>query len=162
MSQYYELIDNILSKSNINIRELEKNNGSMYCVCYSDSNDKRLLLQHGLFLSENSCNHYINYNIECKKKDLLFAEPIPINNKYNNLNEIGAILQLVDTKLYNYVQDLEQIVRYEILTYITQLRLMNKNLAEIMNELKIKYYLKEEYIIELMGQDVFEELLAIL
>ena len=51
----------------------------MYCICYDDGKDKRLMINYGLFPTEEACLRYINsinnsnliaYNIKVNKKSL--------------------------------------------------------------------------------------------
>ena len=51
----------------------------MYCICYDDGKDKRLMINYGLFLTEEDCLKYIDsinnsnliaYNIKMNKKHM--------------------------------------------------------------------------------------------
>lgn len=52
-------------------------NKDMYCICYDDGKDKRLLINYGLFNTEKSCIKYIN---SINNKNLI-VYPIKINEK---------------------------------------------------------------------------------
>ena len=57
----------------------------MYCICYDDGKDKRLMINYGLFLTEEDCLNYI----DSINNSNLIAYNIKMNVCENNHSWIG-------------------------------------------------------------------------
>ena len=95
----------------------------MYCICYDDGKDKRLMINYGLFPTEEACLRYINsinnsnliaYNIKVNKKSLrdsLTYEGIQYFHKME-LIVINRILKDIDTLLFEETMNGRQIIDF--------------------------------------------------
>lgn len=125
----------------------------IYCICYDDGKDKRLMINYGLFQTKDSCIDYIN----SINNSNLIAYPIKINKKERRDFLIYEIQDDIDY-LYNclqYFHKMELIVANKILQEIeTLLQETTMNGNEILDFILNKYRpLTEEDLINLIPSE---------
>lgn len=74
----------------------------LYGICYNNGTDKRLLINHGIFLTEEDC---INYISSLKSTEIF--EPFPI--KRNNYDYSASFITIQDEISYTMKPFIEQI-----------------------------------------------------
>lgn len=73
----------------------------VYCIFYQDNNDKRMLINYGLFRTREECEQYIR---EKKLQDYCYPCPIKFNNNFSKFMETR-----IDNELnfaYNQIEKL--------------------------------------------------------
>lgn len=99
-------------------------NKDMYCICYDDGKDKRLLTNYGLFKTEESCIEYIN----SISNNNLIAHHIKINKE-----NYKTFLTAKDLLSYGIKNDINYL--YDCLQYFhkTEVIVVNRILKDIDN-----------------------------
>lgn len=128
-------------------------NDILYCICYDDGKDKRLMINYGLFQTKESCLDYIN----SINNSNLIVHPIKINKKGRRDFLIYEIQDNIDY-LYSCLQffhKMELITANNILQEIkTLLKETTMNGNEILNFILNKYkLLTEEDLIDLIPKE---------
>ena len=111
----------------------------MYCICYDDGKDKRLMINYGLFLTEEDCLKYIDsinnsnliaYNIKMNKKS--FKDSLTYEGIQYEISHLDYYLQ--------YFHKMELIVVNRILEDINTLLF-----EETMNGRQIIDFILDKY-----------------
>lgn len=122
----------------------------VYAICYKNNNDKRILINYGIFYNKEDCKDYIN-TIKINKNKL-FVYPIELNiNIYKDvIAKINPKLQLIYDNL-RYCNRLEHIVYQDIIQDIKTLEPLYKN-KYIIDKICLNYDLTEQELCDMIPE----------
>lgn len=116
-------------------------NKDMYCICYDDGKDKRLLINYGLFKTEESCIEYINFI----SNNYLVAYPIKMSKE--NYKTFLTAKDLLSYGIKNDINYLYDCLQYFHKTEIIVVNRILKDIDDLLDEGQLNGTEIIEYII---------------
>lgn len=128
---------------------LAYSNDTVYCICYDNGKDKRILMKYGVFEDADECYNFIS---TLKNSNVLEPFPLEKNHKVDYSMIYRNLRFLEDTLDYAY--KLEVIVSHQILKQIDDMLKANVfNGKEIIFAIKQQYGLTEDELKEMLGDN---------
>ena len=127
---------------------------TVYCVCYDDGKDRRILINYGLFEHEDDCEEFI----KTIKNNNLKPFSLKINRNRLNHSIIYNNFQYLEDIL-NYAYKLELIAGAQIYGEIdNMLKINNSDGHKIISKIEGKYGFTDEDLKRMLGNTEFYRL----
>lgn len=127
---------------------------TVYCVCYDDGKDRRILINYGLFEHEDDCEEFI----KTIKNNNLKPFSLKINRKRLNFSTVYGDLGYLEDIL-NYAYKLELIAGAQIYEEVDNMLLNNvMDGHKIISKIEGKYGFTDEELKRILGDVDFHRL----
>ncbi len=125
----------------------------VYCICYNNGTDKRVLINYGVFWTEDECKNYI----KSIKNDNLEVYPIKVNlpEEQAVLSRIHPEISHLQNILY-YYSELENNIKEHIFEDANTLLSSGFTEKEVLNYIEDKYYYFKDKLYDLLPTQLKE------